>query len=244
MQARQVDVFYGDNHAIQKVNLDIARNEVIALIGPSGCGKSTFLRMLLGEESPTRGTIELDGKPLVAEPGPDRGVVFQRYSVFPHLTVLQNVIIGREFERSPFLGKLFGSRRRAAEEEAEEVLKEVGLSAHRAKYPAELSGGMQQRLAISQALIRKPKVLLLDEPFGALDAGTKSQMYELLLRLWAEHKMSIFMVTHDLKEGFTLATRVLAFDKVRIDPQAPGAYGATVTYNLPLEDKIAAMAVA
>jgi NitT/TauT family transport system ATP-binding protein len=244
LSVRNVWKEYPGQVVLERLSLEIASGEFCALVGPSGCGKTTFLRMLLGEESPTRGTIELDSKPLVAEPGPDRGVVFQRYSVFPHLTVLQNVIIGREFERSPFLGKLFGAKRRAAEEEAEEVLNEVGLSAHRAKYPAELSGGMQQRLAISQALIRKPKVLLLDEPFGALDAGTKSQMYELLLRLWAEHKMSIFMVTHDLKEGFTLATRVLAFDKVRIDPQAPGAYGATVTYNLPLEDKIAAMAIA
>jgi NitT/TauT family transport system ATP-binding protein len=231
---------YPNQVVLERLSLEIASGEFCALVGPSGCGKTTFLRMLLGEESPTRGTIELDGKPLVAEPGPDRGVVFQRYSVFPHLTVLQNVIIGREFERSRLLGKLFGAKRRAAVEEADEVLKEVGLSAHRTKYPAELSGGMQQRLAISQALIRKPKVLLLDEPFGALDAGTKSQMYELLLRLWAEHKMSIFMVTHDLKEGFILATRVLAFDKVRIDPQAPGAYGATVTYNLPLDAKVAA----
>ncbi|WP_158047330.1 ABC transporter ATP-binding protein [Skermanella pratensis] len=231
---------YPGQVVLERVSLEIASGEFCALVGPSGCGKTTFLRMLLGEESPTRGTIELDGRPLVAEPGPDRGVVFQRYSVFPHLTALQNVIIGREFERSKFLGKLFGRERRAAEEEASGILDTVGLSAHRDKYPAELSGGMQQRLAISQALIRKPKVLLLDEPFGALDAGTKSQMYELLLGLWDKHKMSIFMVTHDLKEGFTLATRVLAFDKVRVDPQEPGAYGATVTYDLPLEAKIAA----
>jgi NitT/TauT family transport system ATP-binding protein len=121
------------------------------------------------------------------------------------------------------------------------VLAAVGLSAHRSKYPAELSGGMQQRLAIAQALIVKPKVLLLDEPFGALDTGTKAQMYELLLRLWAEEGMTIFMVTHDLKEGFTLATRVLAFDKVRIDPTDPGAFGATITYNLPLEAKKAVL---
>jgi len=232
---------YPNQVVLERVSLEIASGEFCALVGPSGCGKTTFLRLLLGEEIPTRGKIEIDGQPLIAEPGPDRGIVFQRYSVFPHLTVLQNVIIGREFEQSRFFGKLFGAKRRAAEEEAKEVLKEVGLSAHLNKYPAELSGGMQQRLAISQALIRKPKVLLLDEPFGALDAGTKSQMYELLLRLWAEHKMSIFMITHDLKEGFTLATRVLAFDKVRIDPQEPGAYGATVTYNLPLDTKIAAM---
>jgi NitT/TauT family transport system ATP-binding protein len=235
---------YPGQVVLERVSLEIPSGEFCALVGPSGCGKTTFLRLLLGEESPTRGVIELDGEPLVDEPGPDRGVVFQRYSVFPHLTVLQNVIIGREFERAPFLGKLFGAERRAAVEEAEEILNTVGLSAHRSKYPAELSGGMQQRLAISQALIRKPKVLLLDEPFGALDAGTKSQMYDLLLGLWDKHKMSVFMITHDLKEGFTLATRVLAFDKVRLDPQAPGAYGATVTYDLPLDEKPARKAAA
>jgi NitT/TauT family transport system ATP-binding protein len=232
---------YPEQVVLERVNLEIASGEFCALVGPSGCGKTTFLRMLLGEESPSRGSIRIDGQPLDAEPGPDRGVVFQRYSVFPHLTVLENTIIGREFEGSRLLGRLFGARRRAAIEEAEGVLAAVGLSAHRSKYPAELSGGMQQRLAIAQALIVKPKVLLLDEPFGALDTGTKAQMYELLLRLWAEEGMTIFMVTHDLKEGFTLATRVLAFDKVRIDPTDPGAFGATITYNLPLEAKKAVL---
>jgi NitT/TauT family transport system ATP-binding protein len=232
---------YPEQVVLERVNLEIASGEFCALVGPSGCGKTTFLRMLLGEESPSRGSIRIDGQPLDAEPGPDRGVVFQRYSVFPHLTVLENTIIGREFEGSRLMGRLFGARRRAAIEEAEGVLAAVGLSAHRSKYPAELSGGMQQRLAIAQALIVKPKVLLLDEPFGALDTGTKAQMYELLLRLWAEEGMTIFMVTHDLKEGFTLATRVLAFDKVRIDPTDPGAFGATITYNLPLEAKKAVL---
>jgi NitT/TauT family transport system ATP-binding protein len=232
---------YPEQVVLERVNLEIASGEFCALVGPSGCGKTTFLRMLLGEESPSRGSIRIDGQPLDAEPGPDRGVVFQRYSVFPHLTVLENTIIGREFEGSRLMGRLFGARRRAAIEEAEGVLAAVGLSAHRSKYPAELSGGMQQRLAIAQALIVKPKVLLLDEPFGALDTGTKAQMYELLLRLWAEEGMTIFMVTHDLKEGFTLATRVLAFDKVSIDPTDPGAFGATITYNLPLEAKKAVL---
>ncbi|HEY0833371.1 MAG TPA: ABC transporter ATP-binding protein [Azospirillum sp.] len=228
---------YPNQVVLERVNLEIPSGEFCALVGPSGCGKTTFLRLLLGEERPTRGAIELDGAPLVAEPGPDRGVVFQRYSVFPHLTVLENVILGREFQGSRFLGRLFGARRRAAMDEARGVLDAVGLGNHLGKYPAELSGGMQQRLAIAQALILKPKVLLLDEPFGALDAGTKAQMYELLLRLWAEEKMTVFMVTHDLKEGFTLGTRVLAFDKVRVDPTDPGAFGATVTYNLPLTEK-------
>jgi NitT/TauT family transport system ATP-binding protein len=108
------------------------------------------------------------------------------------------------------------------------------LASARDKYPAQLSGGMQQRLAIAQTLIRKPKLLLLDEPFGALDPGTKQQMYELVTRLWREEKVTVFMVTHDLKEGFTLATRVLTFDKVRVDPDAPSAYGATITFDLPL----------
>jgi NitT/TauT family transport system ATP-binding protein len=193
--------------------------------------------MILGMERPTRGTITLDGAPLPTEPGADRGVVFQRYSVFPHLTVVENVLLGLEFARAPLLGKLFGRRRREALPEAEAVIEEVGLRDSMRKYPGELSGGMQQRLAIAQTLVRRPKVLLLDEPFGALDAGTKIQMYELVRRLWRENAMTVFMVTHDVKEGFELATRVLAFDKVRHDPQAPGAFGANITYDLPLDAK-------
>jgi len=125
-------------------------------------------------------------------------------------------------------------------DEAERCIESVGLTAARDKYPAQLSGGVQQRLAIAQTLVRKPKLLLLDEPFGVLDPGTKAQMHELLTRLWREERITIFMVTHDLKEGFTLATRVLTFDKVRVDPDAPGAYGATITFDLPLGAKSAA----
>ena len=209
---------YPNQVVLERVNLEIPSGEFCALVGPSGCGKTTFLRMLLGEERPTRGGIFLDDRPLVAEPGPDRGVVFQRYSVFPHLTVLENVILGREFEGSRFLGRLFGARRRAAKEEARGVLEAVGLGDHLGKYPAELSGGMQQRLAIAQALILKPKILLLDEPCGALDAGTKAQMYELLLRLWSEEKMTVFMVTHDLDSQTSICDRiaVLVDKKIRV----------------------------
>jgi len=237
VSVRNLWMEYPGQVVLEQINLEIASGEFVVLIGPSGCGKTTFLRMLLSMEQPTRGEILLDGEKLPGEPGPDRGVVFQRYSVFPHLTVIQNVILGLEFAGSPLLGKLFGAARKHAIAEAERVIDSVGLAAARDKYPGQLSGGMQQRLAIAQTLIRKPKLLLLDEPFGALDPGTKLQMYELITRLWREEKITVFMVTHDLKEGFTLATRVLTFDKVRVDPDAPGRYGATITFNLPLERK-------
>jgi NitT/TauT family transport system ATP-binding protein len=133
------------------------------------------------------------------------------------------------------MGRLFGARRRAAKDEAVEMLERVGLAAALDKYPHQLSGGMQQRLAIAQALMMKPRILLLDEPFGALDPGIRRDMHELLKKLWRESGLTIFMVTHDLKEGFTLGSRVLVFDKVRVDPQAPGAYGARITYNIPLD---------
>jgi NitT/TauT family transport system ATP-binding protein len=228
---------YPNQVVLEQVNLEIPSGEFCVLLGPSGCGKTTFLRLLLSMEHPTRGEILIDGEKLPPEPGPDRGIVFQRYSVFPHLTVTENVILGLEFAGAPFLGKLFGTARRRSVAEAERVIEAVGLAAARDKYPAQLSGGMQQRLAIAQTLVRKPKLLLLDEPFGALDPGTKAQMYELLTRLWREERITIFMVTHDLKEGFTLATRVLTFDKIRLDPDAPGAYGATITFDLPLGGK-------
>ena len=234
VSVRNLWMEYPDQIVLERINLEIASGEFCVLIGPSGCGKTTFLRLLLSMEQPTHGEILLDGRKLPGEPGPDRGVVFQRYSVFPHLTVVENVILGLEFAGSRLLGKLYGAARRLAVAKAEHQIESVGLSAARDKYPGQLSGGMQQRLAIAQTLIRKPKVLLLDEPFGALDPGTKVQMYELITRLWREEKVTIFMVTHDLKEAFTLATRVLTFDKMRVDPDAPGAYGATVTFDLPL----------
>lgn len=237
VSVRNLWMEYGDQVVLERVNLEIPSGEFCALVGPSGCGKTTFLRLLLAMEQPTRGSIMVDGMQLPPEPGPDRGVVFQRYSVFPHLTVLDNVVLGLDFAAAPALGRLFGARRRQAVEQASHVIDAVGLSQARDKYPAELSGGMQQRLSIAQALVRKPKILLMDEPFGALDPGTKAQMYDLVRGLWREVRMTVFMVTHDLKEGFSLATRVLAFDKVRHDPDEPAAFGATITFNLPLDEK-------
>ena len=206
------------------------------MVGASGCGKSTFLRLLLGQEAPSRGTILLDGKPLQAEPDRSRGVVFQRYSVFPHLSVLDNVTIGLELPNARLLGRLFGAGKREARERAVWMLQKVGLGQALDKYPAQLSGGMQQRLAIAQAFIMQPRVLLLDEPFGALDPGIRKDMHALLLQLWGETRMTVFMVTHDLSEGFNLGTRLLVFDKVRIDPHEPNAYGARITYDIPLNE--------
>ena len=230
---------YGDQTVLENVNLEIEPGSFIALVGPSGCGKSTFLRMMLGDEAPSRGRILLDGEELDAEPSPDRGVVFQKYSVFPHLTALQNVMLGLEFAASPVLARLFGKRKRAAKAEALDMLNCVGLGHAVHKYPSELSGGMQQRLAIAQALIKKPKILLLDEPFGALDPGIRAEVHEILLRLWRDEGMTVFMVTHDLSEAFKLGTRVIAFDRVRTRPEEMKAYGATVTFDLKVDGKSA-----
>jgi len=234
---------YGEQVVLEGLNLSIAEGEFCTMVGASGCGKSTFLRLLLGQEVPSKGTILLDGQPLANEPDASRGVVFQRYSVFPHLSVLDNVALGLELPRARLLGRLFGSAKRDAREQAAALLNKVGLGHALDKYPTQLSGGMQQRLAIAQALIMKPRVLLLDEPFGALDPGIRKDMHALLLELWRETKLTVFMVTHDLSEGFNLGTRLMVFDKVRHDPHAPGAYGARITYDIPLNsDRRAARA--
>ena len=235
---------YGDQVVLEGLNLSIAEGEFCTLVGASGCGKSTFLRLLLGQEVASKGTIQLDGQPLAKEPDSTRGVVFQRYSVFPHLSVLDNVALGLELPRSGLLGRLFGAAKRDARDQAAVLLHKVGLDHALDKYPTQLSGGMQQRLAIAQALIMKPRVLLLDEPFGALDPGIRKDMHALLLELWRETKLTVFMVTHDLSEGFNLGTRLLVFDKVRIDPHAPGAYGARITYDIPLNSDRRAARVA
>ncbi len=227
-------VEYGDQIVLERLNLQIAPGSFVSLVGPSGAGKSTMLRMILGQEQPTRGQIRLDGVPMSPEPGPDRGVVFQRYSVFPHLTVLGNVLLGFEFAASPLTARLFGTARKAAIEKCDALIEAVGLAEHRDKNPHQLSGGMQQRLAIAQALAKEPKVLLLDEPFGALDPGTRVQMHELIKPLWRERGMTIVMVTHDIKEAFALGTRLIALDKKRRDPQAPERFGAIITYDLDL----------
>jgi len=223
---------YDNRVVLERIDLTIAPRAFIAVVGPSGCGKTTLLRMLLGDECPSRGKILIDGQPLKPEPDADRGVVFQRYSVFPHLTVLGNVLIGREFELAKLSGRLFGAPRRAVKSEAEALLAEVGLAGHEGKYPAALSGGMQQRLALAQALIRKPKILLLDEPFGALDPGIRADIHVLIRRLWNENDLTVVMVTHDLSEAFRLGTRVIALERRRNRPEEQERYGTTLSSDL------------
>jgi NitT/TauT family transport system ATP-binding protein len=234
LSLRNIWVEYGDNVVLENVHLDIAAGSFVSIIGPSGAGKSSLLRVILGQEAPTRGSIMLDGTPLAAECGPDRGVVFQRYSVFPHLSALGNTMFGLECAQAPLTARLFGAKRRAAAAEAEEMLAAVGLGSSLHALPAAMSGGMQQRLAIAQALIKRPRILLLDEPFGALDPGIRADMHTLITRLWSDYSLTIIMVTHDIKEAFSLGTRVLALDKRRHDPHAPHRYGATAVYDLPL----------
>jgi len=190
--------------------------------------------MLLGTVQPSKGEILLNGQTIPSEPGPDRGIVFQQYSVFPHMTVLENVMATKGFQRKGMSGYLFGQNRSQARKDAQQILDQVGLNHALNKYPHELSGGMKQRLAIAQALLGRPRILLLDEPFGALDPGIRADMHELVLNLWKELKLTVFMVTHDLKEGFYLGTRLWVFDKLRHDPQAPHLYGAGITYDLPV----------
>lgn len=237
ISVQNVAKIYDGVTVLERVNIDVKKGCFSTIVGASGCGKSTFLRMLLSQEMPSRGNILLDSEILPNEPTPDRGIVFQRYSVFPHLTVTGNLLLAADFEGAPFTGKLTGSAKKHQLEKVNHTLDKIGLMAAKDKYPSQLSGGMQQRLAIAQALLKEPKILLLDEPFGALDPGIRVDMHELLLELWQDNEMTIFMVTHDIHEAFKLGTRLLVFDKIRHDPHDPSAYGATITYDLDIENQ-------
>jgi NitT/TauT family transport system ATP-binding protein len=187
------------NHALENTTVDIAPGSFVCLLGPSGCGKSTLLNAVAGYVKPTTGWARVDGDPVLG-PGSDRGMVFQQYSLFPWKTVRNNVAFG------PYATGAGRARARAI---ADELLDMVGLARFADRYPAELSGGMQQRVGIARALANKPTVLLMDEPFGALDSQTRAVMQENLLRLWAEFKITVIFVTHDVDEAIFLADRVL-----------------------------------
>jgi NitT/TauT family transport system ATP-binding protein len=235
ISVRHLTKRYGDALILENVSVELPDHEFCVILGPSGAGKTTLLRILLSQEAPSSGEVLIDGKPLDPEPQPDRGVVFQRYSVFPHMTALTNVMLGPQLRAAPVTGRLWGARRRALREKAAGLLEEVGLGHALEKYPSQLSGGMQQRLAIAQALIMEPKVLLLDEPFGALDPSTRKAMHRLILDLWARNRMTVVMVTHDIEEAFTLGTRILMVDKLRRDPHAPQAYGSGIVEDIRLD---------
>jgi NitT/TauT family transport system ATP-binding protein len=230
---------YGETIVLQNIDLTVEDGEFLSVVGPSGAGKTTLLRMLLSQEAPTKGRILIDGEPIAPEPTPDRGVVFQRYSAFPHRSVLENVIIGPQWRASPILGRLFGRARADLVARGQAMLARVGLADFGAKYPAQLSGGQQQRLAIAQALMMRPKILLLDEPFGALDPATRKAMHVLVRELWEENRMTIVMITHDMAEAFLLGTRVIAIDKSRHDPHAPHRYGSVIVSDFDTKPRLA-----
>ena len=185
--------------ALKDINFKTYKREFVCVIGPSGCGKSTLIRILAGLETPTSGEVLLDGK-AVSEPGPDRGMVFQGYTLFPWLTVKKNVMFGLE---------MAGHGKRNSEEQALQWIDLVGLSKFVNAYPHQLSGGMKQRVAIARALANQPRILLMDEPFGALDAQTRAKMQGYLHEIWKNIDVTILFITHDLDEAVYLADRVL-----------------------------------
>jgi len=184
--------------ALDSINLEVAPGELVALLGPSGCGKSTLLNLIAGFESPTQGQLRVHGEPVVA-PGPDRGVVFQEAALFPWLTVWENVIFGPQVQ---------GMARSEYEDRAHEMLKIVGLVDFKNHLPVQLSGGMRQRVGIARILTLGSRVLLMDEPFGALDAQTRLTMQELLLSVWQQLKPTIIFVTQDIDEAIFLASTI------------------------------------
>lgn len=224
---------YGSKVVLDDIDLAVSRGEIITVVGPSGCGKSTLLRLVLGQELPTKGSIRLEGK-TVGLPDASRGIVYQKYSLYPHLSVLDNVLMG------PRLSMGLRDRRSRSQEMEEEAffyLRKVDLEAHSHKYPHELSGGMRQRVAIAQSLIMKPKILLMDEPFGALDPGTRENMQLFLLELWEEFRMTIFFVTHDLEEAVFLGTRILILSQYYTDDRGRGDQvnrGAKIVFDTAL----------
>jgi NitT/TauT family transport system ATP-binding protein len=205
--------------AIDRFSLNVEAGEFVAIVGPSGCGKSTFLHILGGFEPYESGTMRLEGAP-VKGPGPDRGMLFQEFALYPWRSVIGNVGWALEVQGVPKAKRI---------EKAEKYLKLVGLSAFRDAYPAELSGGMKQRVALARVLAFEPRILLMDEPFGALDAQTRELMQEELTAIWQQTRNTVLFVTHDIDEAIYLADRVAVFtarpgrlkDEIKIDLPRP-----------------------
>ena len=203
--------------ALQPTDLDVAHNDFITILGPSGCGKSTLLRIVAGLDNPTSGRVLMDGLP-VGGPGPDRGMVFQSYSLFPWMTVRENICFGLREKGMPKAEQM---------EISNYFLEKVGLRQFAGHYPKTLSGGMKQRTALARALANDPKVLLLDEPFGALDNQTRALMQELLLGIWEADRKTVLFVTHDIDEAIFLANRVVVMTA------RPGRIKCDVAVDLP-----------
>jgi NitT/TauT family transport system ATP-binding protein len=226
-ECKGVTHYFGDNRVLYDINLEVIRGQIVSLVGPSGCGKSTLLRAILGTHPPREGQILVNGKPAI-RPGRDRGVVYQRYSLFPFLTAQENVALGLLFDQSSLFDRflkyfVWRKVRRRHLEEAAALLERLGLGQALHLYPYQMSGGMSQRVAIAQALIMKPEILLLDEPFGALDEATREDLQRMLLTLYAESVetmlkgekplYTIIIVTHELNEAIYVADRVIGLSQ-------------------------------
>ena len=203
--------------ALDGIDLDIGDDEFLTVLGPSGCGKTTLLNIIAGFDHPTNGDVRLDGEAIL-KPGPDRGVVFQEYALFPWLSVEQNVEFGLRERRVP------KPQRRSR---VRDQIASVGLSGFERRYPQELSGGMRQRVAIARALVNDPKILLLDEPFAALDAQTRTLMQQELLRVWSAARRTAIFITHNIEEAILLGDRVVVMTA------RPGRIKEIVAVNLP-----------
>jgi NitT/TauT family transport system ATP-binding protein len=227
----------GHQLVLANVDLLVRTHDFVSVVGPSGCGKSTLLRLVLGSETPWRGSVHAGGR-LVDHPDRDRGIVFQRYSLFPHLTVLDNVVLGLELDGSWLLQRWLTwpwyrrTHHRRHIEMAMEHLRTVKLDEHAHKFPQQLSGGMQQRVAIAQAMVMKPKILLMDEPFGALDPGTREALQIAVIETFRDHGITIFFVTHDLEEALFVGNRLIALSQYWTNDDGSLGDGARIVMDV------------
>lgn len=232
---------YGSKAVLNGISLRVRQGEILSLVGPSGCGKSTLFRIMLGEETPRSGTVYIGGKRKEG-PSPDVGIVYQHYTLFPHLTVLQNIAYGPLVKATSIpgrmIGRLFSNHRKvlsAIHEESQGYLEMVKLVDAWNKYPHELSGGMRQRVAIAQALIMNPSVILMDEPFGALDPFTREELQLDLVRISQRTNMTILFVTHDLEEAVFLGTRIIVLSQHYQLSEGLQPEGSKIVMDLPLK---------
>ena len=241
LEVKNVYHWFGDNKVLQDINIRVAPGQIVAVVGPSGCGKSTLLRAILGTHPPRKGDIITYGK-RITSPTRHVGIVYQHYSLYDFLTARENVAFGLKLDQTSLAYRTFvpwkwWPQRREHLRQADALLEKVGLAAAANRYPHEMSGGMRQRVAIAQALIMEPSILLLDEPFGALDEATREELQLMLLRLYEENlkvkqqgqrpQFTILMVTHELNEALYVSDRVLGLSQYHHG----GKDGATIVYD-------------
>ncbi len=243
LEVQGVNHWYGTHRVLYDINLQIAPGQIVAVVGPSGCGKSTLLKAILGTHPPTQGTIIADGRP-ITKPTRDVGIVYQNYSLYDFMTAEENVAFGLKLDGTSLISRIVSfpnylQKRRQHLSSSREFLKRVGLEQASGKYPGELSGGMRQRVAVAQAFILKPKIVLLDEPFGALDEATREDLQVMLLTFYQENlkakregrrpEYTVLIVTHELNEAIYVADRVIGMSRYHLE----GDKGSTIVYDRP-----------